>query len=175
MDTDTDSESVRSDDEMECWCCEETKMRKEFCDHKDEKGRTCLSCDEDMINCAECGDCPTMFYKDAVEIDSNWYCKDCAKKVTPHTIYVLSDGETWSTEGEIRQATKDDVKSWFGLLTEGQTIFCVDEDFEISDDGKTMTIIQITDEELEELKHGSLPRHLDNYYDRVDLFTLTCK
>jgi len=81
-DTDSESdESLESEDEMECWCCEETKMRKEFCDHKDEKGRTCLSCDDKMINCNECGNCPTMFYKDAVEIDDYWYCKECAKNL----------------------------------------------------------------------------------------------
>jgi len=78
---DNDDESLESEDELECWCCEETKMRKEFCDHKDEKGRTCLSCDEDMINCNKCGNCPTMFYKDAVEIDDYWYCKECAKNL----------------------------------------------------------------------------------------------
>ena len=164
-------ESFDSDDEMECWCCEETKMRKEFCDHKDEQGRTCLSCDEDMVNCSICGNCPTAKYEDMTQYGQSWICKNCDKQFA-HTIYVLSDNETWATEGEIRRATKDDVKRWDDL-TEGQHIFCVGDDFEISD-GKTMTIIQITDEELEELQDGTKPRHLDNYFDRVELFKLTC-
>jgi hypothetical protein len=80
-------------------------------------------------------------------------------------IYILSDGETWSSEGELRQATKDDVENWSEYdLIEGQSIFCVGDDFEISDD---MTVLQITDDELEELQDGSHPRHLDNYYDRL--------
>ena len=67
-----------------CDWCGVTGNGDEFCDVAEDGNKwACLDCDEEMINCAECGDCPTMFYKDAVEIDSNWYCKDCAKTKDP--------------------------------------------------------------------------------------------
>jgi len=71
----------------ECYWCGKTGNGDEFCDlPEDDNKWACLDCDDEMINCNNCGDCPTMFYKDAVEIDGNWYCKKCAKDVEePYT------------------------------------------------------------------------------------------
>jgi len=95
------------------------------------------------------------------DVDDYFDCEEF-----PHAIYILSDGATWSTECEIRKATKTDVKRWQEYdLTKGQIICCVGDDFEIDD---TITVLQITDEELERLQqYGLEPRKLDNYYERV--------
>lgn len=62
-----------------CHWCGKTGNGDEFCDlPEDDNKWACLECDDEMINCAKCGDCPTMFYKDAVEIGNCWYCKECA-------------------------------------------------------------------------------------------------
>ena len=65
-----------------CCMCDKVAKRSEFCKTPEGDDRwCCLECDEQMVNCAKCGNCPNMFYKDAVEIDAGWYCKECANTI----------------------------------------------------------------------------------------------
>lgn len=82
------------------------------------------------------------------------------------TIYLLSDGEQWSYNGETRNATQDDVQNYEEYGVElGDIITVLDNgDMEVSSD---LYVIEVTDEELERIEMGLEPRKITDYYNRV--------
>ena len=82
------------------------------------------------------------------------------------TIFVLSNGEEWGVEGDVRGATAEDVERWeedgAGL---GDVIVVVGDSMEVSGD---LWTIEVTEEEMDDLNDGLSPRKFDNYYDRCE-------
>ena len=89
------------------------------------------------------------------------------------TIYILDDGETWSREGEIRKATKKDVERWGGeyelRLWDWIGVVGDSEDFMV---GQSVSRLVVSDSEFEAIKEGQKPRHLDDYYERLESLSM---
>ena len=87
-------------------------------------------------------------------------------------IYCLSDGESWSKDGEVRFANEDDVKFWSDeeyMMTLGDIISVTDvdgnQDFM---HGNLLTRIFVTEKEFVKLSNGMHPRQLYNFYGRCE-------
>ena len=82
---------------------------------------------------------------------------------------MLSDGDVWSSIGQVRKATEEDVAEWgeeFNICC-GEIISVLGdgEEMEVSDEISTL---EITNEEYEKLSDGKIPpRKLENYDSRL--------
>ena len=82
------------------------------------------------------------------------------------TIFVLSNGEEWGLEGEVRWSTAEDVDRWEEDGVElGDVIAVVGDSMEVSGD---LWTIEVTEEEMDDLNGGLYPRKFDDYYDRCE-------
>ena len=81
------------------------------------------------------------------------------------TIFVLSNGEEWGLDGEVRWSTAEDVDRWEEDGVElGNMIAVVGDSMEVSGD---LWTIEVIEEEMDSLINGLSPRKLIGYHERL--------
>ena len=81
------------------------------------------------------------------------------------TIFVLSNGEEWGLDGEVRWSTAEDVDRWEEDGVElGNMIAVVGDSMEVSGD---LWTIEVMDSEMDSLNDGLSPRKLVGYHERL--------